>query len=233
MVRPAFTGAALRDGALVASDGYRLHYCPLSALFGTGTLMGIIAPELLRFIADGHSGTLREYRETSQRLDTNVSTVTKTVATWHILEAPGFIFKSEPISEPWPDFFKAMPNYREDEVTEIKAEALAAAIKPLYAGWKYNVTVALRDCPDGVKLQCSGKPNPKAPDQPFRTAVLKDVKLPRLPVALNPSFIMDALNGVRGAVKFCCVDQDSPVWIGQYDGGHMFGRGAIVMPKQL
>lgn len=233
--RPEFTGAVLRDGALVATDVHRLHYCPLSALFGTGTLMGIIAPELLRFIADGHSGTLREYIETRKREEKKKDKtimVTETVASWHILEAPGFIFKSKPIFGQFPDFFKVIPNYREDEVAEIGAEALATVVKPLYAGWKINLTVALWDCPDGVKLQCFGKPGPKSSDQPPRTAVLKDIKLPRLPVWLDPSFIMDALNGVRGAIKFCCVDQYSPVWLGQYDG-YRFGRGAVIMPKQL
>ena len=233
--RPEFTGAVLRDGALAATDGRRLHYCPLSALFGTGTLTGIIAPELLRFIADGHSGTLREYRETRQRKEKEKGKtiiVTETVASWHILEAPGFIFKSKPIFGQFPDFFKVIPNYREDEVAEIGAEALATVVKPLYAGWKINLTVALRDCPDGVKLQCFGKPGPKSSDQPPRTAVLKDIKLPRLPVRLDPSFIMDALTGVSGAIKFCCIDADSPVWLGQYDG-YRFGRGAVIMPKQL
>lgn len=225
-IRPEFTGAMLRDGALISTDGRRLHYCPLPALFGTGELVGIISPELLNFIADGHAGTLTEYRE---KVKVGRKTEMQTVATWHVLEAPGVCIKSRPISGSFPDFKRVFPSYKLDESVEIDAKTLASAIKPLYAGWKINLRIALRSSPDGVRLECFGKPGPKSKDLPPRTAVLNGIELPHLPVILNPSYIMDALSGVSGQVTFCCIDQDSPVWIGKWSP-LKFGRGALIMP---
>lgn len=236
--RPQFTGAALKDGALIATDSHRLHYCPLPALFGTGELAGIISPELLKFIADGHAGTLTEYRELKEveppgyRKHKGAKAEMQTVAIWHVLEAPGVCIKSRPISGSFPDFKRALPNYRLDETAEIDAKTLYNAIKPLYAGWKTNLWMTLRDTPDGVELRCKGKSGPKSGDVPPRTAVLKDIRLPHLPVALNPSFIMDALNGVSDQVTFCCIDLDSPVWIGEWSPMRL-GRGAVIMPMEL
>lgn len=236
--RPEFTGAALRDGALISTDGHRLHYCPLPALFGTGELAGIISPELIAFIADGHAGTLTEYRELKEveppgyLKHRGAKAELQTVATWHVLEAPGVCVKSKPISGVFPDFRRVFPNYKLDETVEIDAKVLANAVKPLYAGWKIDLIMALRDSPDGVKLECRGKPGPKSGDLPPRTAVLKDIRLPHLPVALNPSYITDALNGASGRVTFCCIDLDSPVWIGEWSPMGP-GRGAVIMPMQL
>ena len=229
--RPEFTGAVLRDGALISTDSHRLHYCPLPALFGTGELAGIISPELVSFIADGHAGTLTEYRE-QKEVKIDQKTEKQTVATWHVLEAPGVCIKSRPISGGFPDLKRAFPSYRLDETVEVDAKTLASAIKPLYAGWKINLRIALRNSPDGVRLECSGKPGPKSGDLPPRTAVLKGIELPHLPVILNPSYIMDALSGVSGQVTFCCIDRDSPVWIGEWSP-LKFGRGALIMPCQL
>ena len=230
ITRPEFTGAVLKDGALVATDRNRLHYCPLPALFGTGTLIGIISPELPRFIADGNAGTLTEYRETRQRKEKR-EIVTEMVATWHVLEGPGFSFKSKPINGQFPDFFRVIPRYNSSDMAEVDAKVLAKAIKPMYAGWKVNLVMKFANSQDGVKLECAGKPNEKAIQPPNRTAMIKDIKLPNLPVCLNPQFIMDALSGAHGAVKFCCMDMDSPVWIGEFDG-YKFGRGAVVMPMK-
>lgn len=236
--RPDFTGAVLRGGALISTDGYRLHYCPLPALFGAGEFIGIISPELLKFIADGHAGTLTEYRE-QQMVEPpgylkhrGAKAELQTVATWHVLEAPGVYIKSRPIRGLFPDFMRVIPNYKLDETAEVDAKTLANAIKPLYAGWKINLCMTLRDTPDGVELKCKGKSGPKSGDVPPRTALLKDIKLPHLPVALNPSFIMDALNGASDQVTFCCIDQDSPVWIGEWSPMRP-GRGAVIMPMEL
>lgn len=236
--RPDFTGAALRGGALISTDSHRLHYCPLPALFGTGELAGIISPELLKFIADGHAGTLTEYRE-QQMVEPpgylkhrGAKAELQTVATWHVLEAPGVCIKSRPIRGMFPDFMRVIPNYKLDETAEVDAKTLANAIKPLYAGWKINLCMTLRNTPDGVELKCKGKSGPKSGGVPPRTAVLKDIRLPHLPVALNPSFIMDALNGVSDRVTFCCIDQDSPVWIGEWSPMRP-GRGAVIMPMEL
>lgn len=237
--RPEFTGAVLRDGALIATDRHRLHHCPLPALFGTGELVGIISPELLNFIANGHAGTLTEYREQKEvkvpdclKRYNGTKTEIQTVATWHVLESPGVCIKSRPISGSFPDFKRVIPNYKLDETVEIDAKTLSNAIKPLCAGWKIGPRMTLRDSPDGVELKCKGKPGPKSGDLPPRTAVLKDIRLPHLPVALNPSFIMDALNGVSGQVTFCCIDQGSPVWIGEWSPMGP-GRGAVIMPMEL
>lgn len=233
---PEFTGAVLRDGALVATDGRRLHYCPLPALFGTGELVGIISPELLNFIADGHAGTLTEYREQKEvepPKHRGAKAEMQTIATLHVLEAPGVCIKSRPINGCFPDFMRVIPNYKLDETVEVDAKMLANAIKPLYAGWKVDLIMALRDTPDGVRLECKGKPGPKSKALPPRTTVLsKDIRLPHLPVALNPSYIADALNGVSGQVTFCCIDLDSPVWIGEWSPMGP-GRGAVIMPMQL
>lgn len=231
VTRPEFTGVMLRDGAFISTDGYRLHYCPLPALSGTGELVGIISPELVSFIADGHAGTLTEYRE-QKEVKVGAKTEMQTAATWHVLEAPGVCIKSRPVSGSFPDLKQAFPNYRLDEAVEVDAETLASAIKPLHAGWKINPRIALRNSPDGVRLECSGKSGPKSGDLPPRTAVLKGIELPHLPVILNPLYIMDALNGVSGQVTFCCIDQDSPVWIGEWSPLR-FGRGALIMPCSL
>lgn len=236
--RPDFTGAVLRDGALTSTDGCRLHYCPLPALFGSGELIGIISPELLKFIADGHAGTLTEYR--GQEMveppgylkHRGAKAEMQTVATWHVLEAPGVCIKSRPIRGMFPDLTRVIPNYKLDETVEVDAKTLANAIKPLYAGWKIDLCMTLRDTPDGVKLRCKGKPGPKSEYAPPRTAVLKDIRLPHLPIALNPSFIVDALNGANDRVTFCCIDQDSPVWIGEWSPMRL-GRGAVIMPMEL
>lgn len=231
--RPGFTGAVLRDGAIVATDGHRLHFCPLPALFGAGTLMGIIPPDLLRFIADGHAGTLREYRETKDREEKvkgKTVIVTETHATWHVLEAPGIMFRAKPIVGRFPDFTRVIPNYSADETAEIEAKTLARVVKPLYAGWKINLFLDFADDPTGTALTCHGKPGPKSGTQPPRTSTLRDVKLPHLPVRLNPEYIMDALNGFDGTVKFCCIDCNSPVWIGEQECG---GRGALIMPISM
>ena len=236
--RPEFTGAVLRDGALTSTDGHRLHYCPLPALFGSGELTGIISPELLKFIADGHAGTLAEYRE-PQMVEPpgylkhrGARAERQTVATWHVLEAPGVCIKSRPIRGMFPDFMRVISDYKLDETVEVDAKTLANAIKPLYAGWKIDLCMILRDTPDGVELRCKGKPGPKSEYVPPRTAALKDIRLPHLPVALNPSFIMDALNGASDRVTFCCIDQDSPVWIGEWSPIRP-GRGAVIMPMEL
>lgn len=231
MSRPEFTGAMLRDGALLSTDSRRLHYCPLPALFGTGELVGIISPKMMKFIADGHAGTLTEYRE-QKEVKVGQKTETQTVATWHVLEAPGVCMRSRPISGSFPDFKRVFPSYRLDEAVEIDAKTLASAIKPLHAGWKTNLRIALRSSPDGVRLECSGKPGPKSGDLPPRIAVLNGIELPHLPVILNPRYIMDALSGASGQVAFCCIDQDSPVWIGEWSP-LKFGRGALIMPCQL
>ncbi len=236
--RPEFMGAVIRDGALISTDGCRLHYCPLPALFGTGEFIGIISPDLLNFIADGHDGTLMEYRELKEVEPPGYlkykgrKAEIQTVATWHVLEAPGVCIKSRPISGVFPDFRRVIPNYKLDETVEIDAKMLANAIKPLYAGWKIDLCMALRNISSGVILECKGKCGPKSGDIPTRTAVLKDIRLPCLPVALNPSFVMDALNGASGQVTFCCIDQDSPVWIGEWSPMG-FGRGAVIMPMEL
>ena len=228
--RPEFTGAMLRDGALLSTDGYRLHYCPLPALSGTGELVGIISPKMMKFIADGHAGTLTEYRE-QKEVKVGSKTEMQTAATWHVPEAPGVCIKSRPVSGSFPDLKQAFPSYRLDEAAEVDAKTLAGAIKPLYAGWKINPRIALRNSPDGVRLECL-KPGPKSGDLPPRIAVLKGIELPHLPVVLNPSFIVDALSGVSGQVTFCCIDMDSPVWIGEWSP-LKFGRGALIMPCQL
>lgn len=237
--RPEFMGAVLKDGALVATDGHRLHYCPVPALFGTGTLIGIIAPELLRFIADGHGGTLTEYYEKRQHkvkrgevVDYADGIITEYVPAWHVLEGPGFSFREKPINGQFPDFFRVLPKYNVADTAEVDAGALAKAIKPLYAGWKIGLCMKFSSSPDGVKLECAGKPGEKASQPPNRTGMLNDVKLPNLPVCLNPQYVMDALSGFNGEVEFCCIDMDSPVWIGQLDG-YKYGRGAVVMPMQL
>lgn len=230
--RPDFTGAVLRGGALVSTDGHRLHYCPLPALFGTGELVGIISPGLLNFIADGHAGTLTEYREQKNvkpPKHSGAKAEMQTVATWHVLEAPGVCIKSRPIDGCFPDFMRVIPNYKLDETVEIDPRTLANAIKPLYAGWKIDLRMTLRNSPDGVELKCKGRPGPKSGDLPPRTAVLKDIGLPHLPVTLNPLFIMDALNGASDQVTFCCIDADSPVWIGEWSPMAP-GRGAVIMP---
>lgn len=236
--RPDFTGAVLRGGALISTDGHRLHYCPLPALFGAGEFVGIISPELLKFIADGHAGTLTEYCE-QQMVEPpgylkhrGAKAELQTVATWHVLETPGVCIKSRPIRGIFSDFMRVIPNYKLDETAEVDAKTLANAIKPLYAGWKINLCMTLRDTPDGVELKCMGKSGPKSGDVPPRIALLKDIKLPHLPVALNPSFIMDALNGASDRVTFCCIDQDSPVWIGEWSPMRP-GRGAVIMPMEL
>lgn len=237
--RPEFMGAILKDGALVATDGHRLHYCPLPALFGEGTLTGIIAPELLRFIADGNAGTLTEFYEKRQHkvkrgevTDYADGTITEYVPVWHVLEGPGFTFKSRPINGQFPDFFRVLPKYNVADTAEVDAGALAKAIKPLYAGWKICLCMKFSSSLDGVKLECAGKPGEKASQPPNRTGMLNDVKLPNLPVCLNPQYVMDALSGFNGEIEFCCIDMDNPVWIGQNDG-YKFGRGAVIMPMQL
>ena len=236
--RPEFLGATLKDGALVATDGHRLHYCPLPALFGEGTLTGIIAPELLRFIADGNAGTLTEFYEKRQHkvkrgevTDYAGGTITEYVPVWHVLEGPGFTFKSRPINGQFPDFFRVLPEYNVADTAEVDAGALAKAIKPLYAGWKIGLCMKFSSSPDGVKLECAGKPGEKASQPPNRTGMLNDVKLPNLPVCLNPQYVMDALSGFSGEIEFCLKDKDNPVWIGQHDG-YKYGRGAVIMPME-
>lgn len=236
--RSDFTGAVLRGGALISTDGRRLHHCPIPALFGTGEFIGIISPDLLNFIADGHAGTLMEYRELKEveppgyLKHRGAKATMQTVATWHVLEAPGVCIKSRPIKGVFPDFKRVIPNYKLDETVEIDAKMLANAIKPLYAGWKIELCMALRNSSSGVILECKGKSGPKSKNIPPRTAVLTDIRLPHLPVALNPSYIMDALNGASGQVTFCCIDQDSPVWIGEWSPMGI-GRGAVIMPMEL
>ena len=237
--RPEFLGALLKDGALVATDRHRLHYCPLPALFGTGTLTGIIAPELLRFIADGHAGTLTEYLEMRQHkvkrgevTDYAGGIITEYVPVWHVLEGPGFTFKSKPINGQFPDFFRVLPGYNVADTAEVDAGALAKTIKPLYAGWKIGLCMKFSSSPDGVRLDCAGKPGEKAPKPSNRTGVLKGVKLPNLPVCLNPQYVMDALSGFNGEIEFCLKDCDNPVWIGEFDG-YKYGRGAVIMPMDL
>lgn len=232
--RPDFTGAVLRDGTLVATDGHRLHHCPVPALFGTGTFDGIISSKLLRLIAGGRGGTLREYRETKERKEkVNGKTVatTYTEAVWHVLEAPGLSMEVKPINGQFPDFFRVIPSYRIDETAEIDAETLAKVIKPLYAGWKINLCMKLFENPDGVKLECAGKPSEKAANPPHRIGILEDTKLPNVPIFLNPRYIVEALDGFSGKVTFCCMDMNSPVWVGEYDGGKV-GKGALIMPME-
>lgn len=232
--RPEFTGAVLRDGAIIATDGHRLHHCPLPALFGTGGFVGIISPKLLNFIADGHAGTLTEYRERSGK------TKIQAVATWHVLEAPGVCIKSRPIKGSFPDFSRVLPSYRSNEVVDIDTEQWTGAIKQLSAGWK-DSSVLIRNKPADravdkcvelkcQRLFCSDK---KKNAEPPRTKTIPMSHIPNLPVCLNSRYVLDALKNCKNSVAtFCCIDPDSPVWIGEWSPA-AFGRGAIIMPMQL
>lgn len=226
-----FTGAVLRDGTLAATDSHRLHMRPLPALFGTGTFEGIIAPKLLRFIADGHAGKLTEFLDTTTRREKDKD-VTKSFPTWHVLEGPDFVFKSKVIGGRFPDLRKVTPRYRDGEIGEIDAKTFAKTVKPLFAGWKHSIAIRLYNEQGGVRLVCTGKPNSKSPDQEPRLAFVKDLQLPNLPVAMNPAYVIDALTGVSGTVKFCAIDCDSPIWIGGFDCGECTS-GSLIMPIQL
>lgn len=222
--RPDFMGASIQGGKIVATDGHRLHVAPLSPVISGDFHASILNPVLVKAIADGMKGTLREFLITKE----NVA----------ICELRGYGFRlvAKSIAGRFPDFTKVFP--RPDYVCEINAQAFLSVVKSLCAGWK-AATLAIYGTGD---LQCVAR-GKRASDPPrnmkfigfnessltTKFSNLKDGVTKR--IGLEPQYIIDALADSE-YVQFCTVDEDSPVWFGEYDG-MSFGRGAIVMPIQI
>lgn len=214
--RPEFTGVTIEGGNAIATDGHRLHLCqikpPTSISFS-----GILSPSIIGFIASGNAGRLSEVRLGN---------------TWHVVEGDGFSFRSKSISGRFPDFRKVIPRYKDNEICEIDGDALIKCIKPLFAGLKYAPTLGMYNADNGTSFLAWGKAGKRSPDAPPRKGFLKDLRLPKLPIGigLNPNYIIDALSApAEGAVQFCAIDADSPVWIGDAEREN----GAVIMPMQL
>ena len=219
MTRIAFTGARIQDGKLVATDGHRLHVAPLSPVISGDFHASILNPALVKAIAGGMKGTLREY------------VIEKEKVSWCVLEGDGYRLAAKSIPDTFPDFAKVFP--RPDYTCEIDAQAFAAAVKALCAGWKCS-TLAIYQNGD---LCCAGR-GKNAKDMPRNSKFLGFHESPfakcgRLTkrVGLDPQYIIDALADTECA-QFCTVDEDNPVWLGEYDGVS-FGRGAIIMPIEI
>lgn len=214
ITRPDFTGALIRRGALVATDGCRLHYYPLAGLIQESEFKGIVNPKVVNFIAGGAYGQLSE-RQCGADL-------------WHVLESNGMRLDGCAIRGQFPDFSRVIPRYKADKVTEFMPRVLAEAVKPLCAGWKTSTLYIQRSSKGGAYLQCvpfgknKGEP-PRSCQYPYEES------WPEEPIGLNPLLLLDALRGRDGALKFCHIDKDSPLWVGLWEDG-VYGWGAIIMP---
>lgn len=216
ITRPEFTGVYIEDGHVIATDGHRLHMCQIKPETSV-SFSGILSPSIIGFITSGHAGRLSEVRGGS---------------TWHVVEGDGFSFLSKSIEGKFPDFRKVIPRYGDDEICEIDTDALAKCIKPLFAGLKYNPVLGMYNADNGTSFLAWGKASKKSPETEPRKGFLKGLHLPKLPlgIGLNTNYIIDALSApVDGAVQFCAIDADSPVWIGDAEREN----GAVIMPMQL
>jgi hypothetical protein len=244
--REEFMGVHIQDGRAIATDGHRLHLCPLTA--PDAVFIGTLSAKLANFLAGRllFPGTLTEYRE-SQEIKVpkgggKFNTETETTAAWHVYEHKGGVnirLVSRPVKGNFPDFSQVLPNYRSDEVAEIDTEQWTSTIKQLSAGWKNsNVLISNKPADRAVdkcvelkcqRLFCKEKENAEPP----RIKTIPMGHIPNLPVCLNSQYVLDALKDCKNSVAtFCCIDMDSPVWIGEWSPME-FGRGAIIMPMQL
>jgi hypothetical protein len=221
ITRPDFTGALIGRGALVATDGRRLHYYPLAGPIQEGKFKGIVNPTVVNFIAGGAYGKLSE-RKCGADL-------------WHVLESNGMRLAGCAIRGQFPDFSRVFPRYKADEVTGFMPRVLAEAVKPLCAGWKTSTLYIQRSSKGGAYFKCvpfgkNGGEPPRSCHYPS-FAYQYEENWPEEPIGLNPLYLLDALRGRDGALKFCHVDKDSPLWVGLWENG-IYGWGAIIMPME-
>lgn len=215
ITRPDFTGALIRRGALAATDGRRLHYYPLAGLIQEGEFEGIVNPKIVNFIAGGAYGKL-----SVRRCGADL---------WHVLESNGMHLAGRAIGGQFPDFSRVIPRYKANEVTGFMPRVLAEAVKPLCAGWKSS-TLYIQSSKDGAYFQCV--PRGKNEGEPPRSCHYpNEENWPEERIGLDPLYLLDALRGRDGALKFCHIDKDSPLWVGLWEDG-VYGWGAIIMPKE-
>lgn len=247
--REEFIGVRIQDGLAIATDGCRLHICPLTT--PDAALIGTLSAKMANFLAGRllFLGTLTEYRESREirvpKGRGKFNTETETIATWHVYEHEScggvhIRLVSRPVKGGFPDFTRVLPNYRSDEVADIDTEQWTSVIKQLSAGWK-NSNVLISNKPADravdkcVELKCQRLPGAKEKEnaEPPRIKTIPMGHIPNLPVCLNSRYVLDALKNCKNSVAtFGCIDQDSPVWIGELSP-LKFGRGAIIMPMQL
>jgi hypothetical protein len=248
-LRDEFMGIHIQDGRAVATDGHRLHICPMTT--PDASLIGTLSAKLANFLAGRlqFPGTLTEYRK-SQEIKVpkgggKFKTETETTAAWHVYEHEGGVnirLVSRPVKGLFPDFNRVFPSYRSDEVREIDTEQWTSTIKQLSAGWKSsNVLISNRPADRAVdkciELRCARIPGEKEKErekvEPPRIKTIPMGHIPNLPVCLNSKYILDALKNCKNSVAtFCCIDNNSPVWIGEWSPVE-FGRGAIIMPMDF
>ena len=251
--REEFMGVRIQDGRAIATDGHRLHLCPLTT--PDAVFIGTLSAKLANFLAGRllFPGTLTEYRESREirvpKGRGKFNTGTETIATWHVYEheSRGGVhirLVSRPVKGGFPDFTRVLPNYRSGEVADIDTEQWTSVIKQLSTGWK-NSNVLISNKPADravdkcVELKCQRLPGEKEKEkekenaEPPRIKTIPMGHIPNLPVCLNSRYVLDALKNCKNSVAtFCCIDMDSPVWIGEWSP-LKFGRGAIIMPMQL
>jgi DNA polymerase III sliding clamp (beta) subunit (PCNA family) len=216
--RPEFTGVSIQDGYVIATDGRRLHLAKIKPATSV-SFNGVLRPSIVSFITSGHDGFLSEIRHNGSVLR-------------HVIEGDGFSYWSKPIGGSFPDFRKVVPCYRSNEICEIEADVLANGIKPLFIGLKDATALGVFNANNGTDLLAWGKASKRSPMGEPRRGFLEGFHIPNLPigVGLNPTYVTDALKApVAGAVHFCAIDADSPVWIGDAEREN----GAVIMPIAL
>lgn len=111
--------------------------------------------------------------------------------------------------------------------------ALAEAVKPLCAGWKTSTLYIQRSSKGGAYFRCVpfGKNEGELPREGHYSSRAWEYEenWPEERIGLNPLYLLDALRGRDGALKFCHIDKDSPLWVGLWEDG-VYGWGAIIMP---
>ena len=230
--RPDFTGAGIRDGRVIAVDGHRLHIAPVSSALVGDFKAGVVGPAMVKAIAGGMTGRLSERTvlkpEDAKTKDAKTKDAKpedakpKVAAVWHVLDGDGFLLAvtAAAVGE-FVDFRKVFPS--PGMIAEVDAAAFADQLKLLSAGWKHSVA-ALRKSGD---LHCVDLKRKEAE----RHAKLRGIDGEFADISFDTSYVIDALIGADASVKLITIDEDSPMWFGEYDGVD-YGRGAVVMPME-
>ena len=245
--RDEFMGIHIRDGRAVATDGHRMHICPMTT--PDAALIGTLSAKLANFLAGRlqFPGTLTEYRETQEtkvhKGRGKFEIETKTFATWHVYEHKScggvhIRLVSRPVVGLYPDFMKAIPDYKIDEIADIDAEVLAKTVKMLSSGLKLSNCIFECTADKNLHITCRAmrlnrKSNEEVIDEsiPPRATTIPAENF-QSTICFNSRYILEALSGKSGTIQLCVIDQDSPAWFGPWSGSKC-DKGAILMPMMI
>lgn len=221
ITREELTGAIIRNGNLVSTDGHRLHKFELSS---NETIDGIVPSLLLKFMST-NTGILSYWK--AERKDN-----------YFIYGGDDFIMYYAEIRGLYPNFSRVFPNRWEGK-TIISKTRLKEIIKQTVEGYKNALIIFRTYHIDGKDEYCiEGKPIKTTESWFSKNKIDCGVSDWPAAVAVNAKYALDALESVQDeSIMFAWIDEDSPLWLGssKYDNDWVQRPkdGAIIMPMRF